>query len=87
MHIWLWELRPTPPAPQGSGGGGGGGGGRRGASVILPDIYSVRLTAAGKTYGISHPQQKAAAHAAAVVACQKSYVVGRLLDPTSVFIS
>jgi hypothetical protein len=48
MHRWLWDLRPTPPAP--AAGGGGGGGFRRGASVVLPGTYTVRLTAGGKSY-------------------------------------
>jgi hypothetical protein len=48
MHRWLWDLRPTPPAP--SNGGGGGGGFRRGAGVVLPGTYTVRLTQGGKTY-------------------------------------
>ena len=48
MHRWLWDLRPTPPAP--AGGGGGGGGFRRGAGVVLPGVYTVRLTQGGKAY-------------------------------------
>lgn len=50
MHRWLWDLRPAPPAPPAGGGGGGGGGFRRGASVVLPGTYTVRLTAGGKSY-------------------------------------
>jgi photosystem II stability/assembly factor-like uncharacterized protein len=46
MHRWVWDLRPTPPpAPA-----GGGGGGRRGASVVLPGAYTLRLTVGGKSY-------------------------------------
>ncbi|HTH52182.1 MAG TPA: hypothetical protein VL501_09630 [Pyrinomonadaceae bacterium] len=48
MHRWLWDLRPTPPAPP--AGGGGGGAFRRQASVVLPGIYAVRLIVNGKTY-------------------------------------
>jgi photosystem II stability/assembly factor-like uncharacterized protein len=48
MHRWIWDLRPTPPARPAGGGGGGGGG--RGAPVVLPGAYSVRLTVGGKSY-------------------------------------
>lgn len=47
MHRWVWDLRPTPPAPT---PGVGGGGGRRGASTVLPGVYTVKLTAGGKSY-------------------------------------
>ena len=51
MHRWIWDLRPTPPPrPSGGGGGGGGLGGRGGASVVLPGVYTVRLTVGGKSY-------------------------------------
>ncbi len=56
MHRWIWDLRPAPaPRPAGGGGGGGGGGGfgRGGASVVLPGTYTVKLTAAGKSYSQS----------------------------------
>jgi photosystem II stability/assembly factor-like uncharacterized protein len=48
MHRWLWDLRPTPPAPP--AGGGGGGGFRRGVQVVLPGVYTIRLTTGGKSY-------------------------------------
>ncbi|HYY41867.1 MAG TPA: hypothetical protein VE775_03980, partial [Pyrinomonadaceae bacterium] len=50
MHRWVWDLRPTPPANRGAGGGGGGGvfGGRGG--MVLPGLYTVRLTVGGKSY-------------------------------------
>jgi photosystem II stability/assembly factor-like uncharacterized protein len=47
MHRWVWDLRPTPPAER---PGGGGGGGRGGAPPVLPGIYTVKLTVAGKSY-------------------------------------
>jgi len=47
MHRWIWDLRPTP-APRPAGGGGGFG--RGGAALVLPAIYTVRLTVAGKTF-------------------------------------
>jgi photosystem II stability/assembly factor-like uncharacterized protein len=47
MHRWIWDLRPTP-APRPAGGGGGGGG--RGAPMVLPGVYTVRLSVGGKTY-------------------------------------
>ncbi|HKG79802.1 MAG TPA: hypothetical protein VKA78_10295, partial [Pyrinomonadaceae bacterium] len=53
MHRWIWDLRPTPPPrPAGTGGGGGGGGfgGRGGAPVVLPGIYTVKLSVGGKSY-------------------------------------
>ena len=51
MHRWMWDLRPTPPArPAGGGGGGGGGFFGRGASLVLPGVYTVRLTVGGKTF-------------------------------------
>jgi hypothetical protein len=48
MHRWIWDLRPTPPARTGGGGGGGGFG--RGATNVLPGIYTVKLTVGGKSY-------------------------------------
>jgi photosystem II stability/assembly factor-like uncharacterized protein len=57
MHRWVWDLRPAPSpargaggAPGGPGGGGGGFGGRGSAPMALPGLYTVRLTANGKTY-------------------------------------
>ena len=47
MHRWIWDLRPTPP-PRPAGGGGFGG--RGGAALVLPGTYTVRLSAAGKSY-------------------------------------
>jgi hypothetical protein len=50
MHRWIWDLRPTP-APRATGGaGGGGGGGGRGIPVVLPGIYTVRLSVGGRSY-------------------------------------
>ena len=49
MHRWIWDLRPTPP-PRQTGGGGFGGGGRGGAATVLPGVYTVRLSAGGKSY-------------------------------------
>jgi hypothetical protein len=46
MHRWIWDLRPTPP-PRPSGGGGGFG---NRAPTVLPGMYAVRLTVAGKSY-------------------------------------
>jgi len=48
MHRWVWDLRPTP-APRPAGGGGGFGG-RGGAAVVLPGIYTVKLSVGGKSY-------------------------------------
>ena len=50
MHRWIWDLRPTPPARPAGGGGGGGGFGRGGAAFVLPGIYTVKLSVAGKSY-------------------------------------
>jgi len=53
MHRWLWDLRPTPPAPRagtGGGGGGGGGGGFGQRPAVLPGNYSVRLTVDGQSF-------------------------------------
>jgi hypothetical protein len=52
MHRLIWDFRPTPPqrAAGGGGGGGGGGFGRGGATLVLPGVYSVRLTVDGKKY-------------------------------------
>ena len=50
MHRWIWDLRPTsPPRPAGTGGGGGFGG-RGAAAVVLPGIYTVKLSVGGKSY-------------------------------------
>ncbi len=50
MHRLVWDFRPTPPQRASGGGGGGGGGFGRGAILVLPGEYSVRLTVEGKTY-------------------------------------
>ena len=50
MHRWIWDLRPTPPARPAGGPGGGGGFGRGGAAVVLPGVYTVRLSAGGQSY-------------------------------------
>ena len=54
MHRWIWDLRPTPPPrPAGAGGGGGGFGagfGGRAAPVVLPGLYTVRLSVGGQSY-------------------------------------
>ena len=48
MHRWIWDLRPTPP-PRPAGGGGGFG--ERGAvPMVLPGIYTVKLSVGGKSY-------------------------------------
>jgi photosystem II stability/assembly factor-like uncharacterized protein len=48
MHRWIWDLRPTPPPrPAGSGGDGFG---RGGASLVLPGLYTVKLTVGGKSF-------------------------------------
>ncbi|HEX6717729.1 MAG TPA: hypothetical protein VF088_11500, partial [Pyrinomonadaceae bacterium] len=49
MHRWIWDLRPTPP-PRPTGGGGGGLGGRNAAPVVLPGVYTVKLSVGGKSY-------------------------------------
>jgi photosystem II stability/assembly factor-like uncharacterized protein len=48
MHRWIWDLRPTPP-PRPAGGGGGGGFFGRNAPLVLPGVYTVRLTVGAKT--------------------------------------
>jgi photosystem II stability/assembly factor-like uncharacterized protein len=48
MHRWIWDLRPTPPARP--AGGGGGGGGRGAVPMVLPGIYTVKLSLDGTTY-------------------------------------
>jgi photosystem II stability/assembly factor-like uncharacterized protein len=50
MHRWIWDLRPTPPPRPAGGGGGGGFGGRAGAPVVLPGMYTVKLSVGGKSY-------------------------------------
>jgi photosystem II stability/assembly factor-like uncharacterized protein len=45
MHRWIWDLRPTPP-PRPAGGGGG----RGAVPMVLPGIYTVKLSVGGKTY-------------------------------------
>jgi photosystem II stability/assembly factor-like uncharacterized protein len=47
MHRWIWDLRPTPP-PRPAGGGGGFG--RGGAPLVLPGVYTVKLSVGGKSY-------------------------------------
>jgi len=49
MHRLIWDFRPTPPQRP-AGGGGGGGGFGRGVTLVLPGVYSVRLTVEGKTF-------------------------------------
>ncbi len=51
MHRWLWDFRATPPqrGAGGPGGGGGGGGFGRGAQLVLPGTYTVRLIVNGKS--------------------------------------
>jgi photosystem II stability/assembly factor-like uncharacterized protein len=49
MHRWIWDLRPTPP-PRPAGGGGGGGFGRGAVAMVLPGIYTVKLSVGGKSY-------------------------------------
>jgi len=46
MHRWVWDLRPQPTG----GAGRGGGPGRSVEDRVLPGIYSVKLTANGKSY-------------------------------------
>jgi photosystem II stability/assembly factor-like uncharacterized protein len=48
MHRWIWDLRPTPP-PRPAGAGGGFGG-RGGAPLVLPGVYTVRLSGGGKSF-------------------------------------
>ncbi|HJT30011.1 MAG TPA: hypothetical protein VJ784_21520 [Pyrinomonadaceae bacterium] len=48
MHRWIWDLRPTPPARP--AGGGGGGFGRGGAPLVLPGVYTIKLTVGGKSF-------------------------------------
>jgi photosystem II stability/assembly factor-like uncharacterized protein len=47
QHRWIWDLRPTPP-PRPAGGGGGFG--RGGAPLVLPGVYTVKLTVGGKSF-------------------------------------
>ena len=49
MHRWVWDLRPTPPVRP-AGAGGGGFGGRGGAPLVLPGMYTVKLSVGGKSY-------------------------------------
>jgi len=46
QHRWIWDLRPTPP-PRPAGGGGFG---RGGAPLVLPGVYTVKLTVGGKSF-------------------------------------
>ncbi len=46
MHRWIWDLRPTPP-PRPAGGGFGG---RGAVPMVLPGIYTVKLSVGGKNY-------------------------------------
>ena len=48
MHRWIWDLRPAPP-PRPAGAGGGGFG-RGAVPMVLPGIYTVKLSAGGKNY-------------------------------------
>lgn len=51
MHRWVWDLRPTPPAPRTGGGAGGGGGGfGNRIPTVLPGAYLVKLTVGGQNY-------------------------------------
>ena len=50
MHRWVWDLRPTPPPRPAGAGGGGGFGGRGAVSMVLPGMYTLRLSVAGKNY-------------------------------------
>ena len=50
MHRWVWDLRPTPPVRPAGAGGGGGFGGRGGAPLVLPGMYTVKLSVGGKSY-------------------------------------
>jgi hypothetical protein len=50
MHRWIWDLRPTPPPRPAGGGGGGGFGGRGAVPMVLPGIYTVKLSVGGKNY-------------------------------------
>ena len=47
MHRWIWDLRPTPP-PRPAGGGGFSG--RGAVPMVLPGIYTVKLSVGGKSY-------------------------------------
>jgi photosystem II stability/assembly factor-like uncharacterized protein len=49
MHRWIWDLRPAPP-PRPAGGGGGGFGGRGAVPMVLPGIYTLKLSVGGKSY-------------------------------------
>ncbi len=44
MHRWVWDLRPTPPTAASPGGF------RRGAPIVLPGIYTIKLTVGDKNY-------------------------------------
>lgn len=48
MHRWFWDLRPTP-TPRPTGGGGGGGFGGRGAQLVVPGTYTVKVMIGDKT--------------------------------------
>src|SRR5215216_2938817 len=50
MHRWIWDLRPPPPPRPAGGGGGGGFGGRGAVPMVLPGIYTVKLSVGGKNY-------------------------------------
>ena len=50
MHRWVWDLRPTSPVRPAGAGGGGGFGGRGGAPLVLPGMYTVKLSVGGKSY-------------------------------------
>jgi photosystem II stability/assembly factor-like uncharacterized protein len=50
MNRWIWDLRSTPAARPAGGGGGGGGFGRGGAALVLPGVYTVKLTVGGNSY-------------------------------------
>jgi photosystem II stability/assembly factor-like uncharacterized protein len=48
MHRWVWDLRPAPTADSAARAQGGLGG--RGLPLVLPGIYTVKLTVNGRSY-------------------------------------
>ncbi len=54
QHRWVWDLRRQPrPAPARGAGGAASAGppmGPRGGALVLPGLYTVKLTVNGKTY-------------------------------------
>ncbi len=49
MHRWIWDLRPAP-SPRPAGSGGGGFGGRGAVPMVLPGIYTLKLSVGGNSY-------------------------------------